>query len=343
MKNKVMILLLIVAMCICGCGIGEHNKTTTINTGELKNIGYVIYEEKEIIDGIKEVHRGMFHNILLSYVMMIENIEESISVENVREFSGGYIIEFPMENRIFVIVANQFGRVEGSFMRSYELRTQRDINKIKTDMTEKEVRDIFPEIELRGSDGYWDSEIILENNEIIRIVFEKINEKIVVTDIESSTSCFSEDEIKEIMNIDKENLMPKRTLLVMDGKLIKGENQLEEFVEKAEQEEISITDEQEILKIKYVYTDGDSEGDRTRDYELEYTNGTYILKSLDNNARQTYNYLVKMKGENIITNNEEEGYFLVNDKNVTYKELIFKRLASSSIESLEHRQLFLIN
>lgn len=336
MKIKIIVLLLITAILFCGCNIIQNDKDTKINAEELEDMGYVIYEEEEIIDGVREIYQGMTVESLTSFVTTMEMIKENMPIENIREYSDGYIIEYPLENRIFVIVTDKNGNRRTSFMRTYKERTEKDIKKLKSGMSEEEVKALFPEIEM----SEWsESEIILNNNEIVRLVFE---EK-VLKEIEYTTYPFGESQFQEIMNIEEGKIIPRRTLLVMDGKLIKGEDQLEEFIAKKEQGAIDETGEKEILKIKYVYTDEDDEDKRVYDYILSYEEDKYLLESLDYNTGKTYDYLIKLRGKSMTTGKMEEAYFLTDNKDLTYEELEFKILASSSTESLDGRKIFLIN
>lgn len=337
MRNKVMVLLLIAAMCFGGCNVIQKDKVAKISVEELANMGYVIYEEKEIIEGIKEIYRGITIDSLTSFAPTMEMIKESMPVENIREYSEGYIIEYPMENKMFVIVTNKAGIRMGSFMRAYEERDEKDIRKIEIGMSEEEVKALFPEVQVSQ---FLESEIILSNNEIIRIVFEEKGTEKIVKETEFVALPFFESKLEEIMSIEEGKLIQKRTLLVMDNVLIKGEKQLEEFIDRKDKEQVNIVNEKEVLKIKYVDAMEDVEP-----YEcvLQYHNGKYILEDSQNDIKQTFNYIVKLKGKSIVTGSKEEGYYLSNDKDVTYEEVTFNILSSSSIESMDYRQLFLAN
>lgn len=326
MKNKLIIILLITVVSLCGCNIIQDDREVRISVEDLKSKGYVTYKEEEIIDGIKEIYQGMVTDVLTSFACTMEKIKETMPIENVREYSDGYIIEYPMENRMFVIVTDKNGRRKVSFMRSYEERTEKDINKLKNEMSVEDVKKIFPEIEVNHLEG----EVILNNNEIVRLLFEEKEKEKVFKGIEYITYFFGESEFEEIMNIE-ETLIPKNTLLVIDNVLVKGETQLYEVINNKENE---------ILKIKY--TNGVDETDTYED-TLQYKNGKYILKDFQHNTKHTFNYIVKLKGESLVTGYKEEGFFLTNDKEVTYEEAIQEILISSSVESMDCRKLFLIN
>lgn len=328
MKNRITALLLITAMCFGGCNVIQKDKVAKISVEELANMGYVIYEEEEIIDGIREIYNGIIVDALTSFATTMEMIKENMPIENIREYSDGYIIEYPMENRMFVIVTDKNGIGRASFMRAYEERTEKNIKKLKDEMREEDVKKLFPEIEVSD---WSESEVFLDNNEIVRLVFKEKEDDKVLEHIEYITYPFGESEFEEIMNIKEGELIPPNTLLVIDNVLIKGESQLEEFIDGREND---------VLKIRYI--DGMEE---IKPYEstLQYQNGNYILEDSQYGTRQNFKYIIKLKGESLITGNKEEGYFLTNDKEVTYEEVTHEILKSSSVESMDYRQLFLAN
>lgn len=336
MKNKIIILLLMVVMIFCGCNIMLNNNESKLNRENLEHMGYVIYEEAEIIEVIREIYQGMIASSLTSHVEPMEIIKEKIPIENIREYSDGYIIEYPMENRIYVIVTDKGGRRRVSFMRAYEERTEKDISELKSGMSVDEVKKLFPEIEVPNLE----SEIVLNNNEIVGMSFEEKGGKKVLEAIESLEYPFGESEFDEIMNIEEGQLVSKNTLLVIDNVLINGEKQLEAFASIKGKEQAETTGDKEVLNIKYIDT---VEGVKSYEYVLRYQNGKYILEDSQHETRQDFKYIVKLKGKSLITGNKENGYFLTNDKEATYEKVTHEILKSSSVESMDCRQLFLTN
>lgn len=123
-------------------------------------------------------------------------------------------------------------------------------------------------------------------------------------------------------------------LVLRDNQIVSGLEAWQDFLAKTQ----TNPDQSAEITIKKYNT---YEGESTDVIEsvLKYDGQEYAIGH-DLGEERSYKYLIKRDGDAINDERTVYGYFLTNDKDVTYSELMFNIYASSSYEQIEHLPVF---
>lgn len=305
MRKRIITVLMVMIVVLSGCGnYGQQSKiedkttnvvektVTSADANSGKNKELVMYKKKDIIDKIKDAHVGIGLYMAMSRVVTIEDFKKILPVDNLREVGKDkLVIKYPMEDRTFIVVAvKNDERIMGTCVMRNVLRNESEVSQIKKGMSLKKVRRIFPEVIIntrrplildksRGIDEFPACEVILDNNKMAWITFEKNNGKYVVSDINIQKNPIFEDKEWEKVIQQEPN--------------IKGANaQRETFYE------------------------------------------------LSKSSISKYKYLIERSGKMPNAKCTEHGFYLVNDKSVTYRQLMWSRLSGNSNDWIDFRTVF---
>lgn len=90
------------------------------------------------------------------------------------------------------------------------------------------------------------------------------------------------------------------------------------------------------IEIEDVWTEDKKEKREAATYEirLRFEKGKYVYNNITENITRTFEYLVKGSGE------YGGAYYLVNDKSVTYDDIIRSLMSSQSTDGIAHQIIF---
>lgn len=383
MKKRIIVVLMVVIVVLSGCGSnGQQSKiedkttnvvektVTSADVNSGKNKELVMYKKKDIIDQIKNAHVGIGLYMAMSRVVTIKDLEKYLPVDNLREVGKDkLVIKYPMEDCTFIVVAvKNDERIMGTCVMRNVLRNESEVSQIKKGMSLKKVRRIFPEVIIntrrplildksRGIDEFPACEVILDNNKMAWITFEKNNGKYVVSDINIQKNPIFEDEewekviqqepylIKNKVKQKEEHIKINEELVLRDGKIVNGRRAWNDFLHKTK----SFPNEPAQITIKEYYDDENIGGVLKYDgynYSLVYKpvkdtdahNDTFY--ELTKSSISKYKYLIERSGKMPNAKYTEHGFYLVNDKSVTYRQLMWSRLSSNSNDWIDFRTVF---
>lgn len=128
-------------------------------------------------------------------------------------------------------------------------------------------------------------------------------------------------------------------LVLKDGDIISGRESWEKFFREATiAKDAGMDSLKKEIEIDYIWTEDKQQKREAATYEtiLRLENGKYVYEDFTENETYTYEYLIKRCDKE----GSERGYFLVNDKSVTYDDLMWSLVSSQSTDWIEHEILF---
>ncbi len=153
--------------------------------------------------------------------------------------------------------------------------------------------------------------------------------------------CGCKEKVVENKALEKES-MPTETVTITDGKVTSGWAAWNKFFEQTTGEkESEYATAESVININKIYSDNEEVGENITFHEIElrFENEKYIYKNLTEGIYETYEYLIKTSGEINGTGEIATGYFLVNDKDLTFEELEWSVMSSQSTDHIEHQMI----
>lgn len=137
--------------------------------------------------------------------------------------------------------------------------------------------------------------------------------------------------------------MPTEKIVITDGKVTSGWAAWNKFfAETTAAKESEYTTLERVINIEYFYSEDKETEEEALHFEVElrFENQKYIYKNLTEGVYKTYEYLVEKSGQYKNAAIKTKGYYLVNDKDVTYDELAWSVLSSQSTDWIDHMVIF---
>ena len=378
MKTKgirVVILLVVMLMMVSGCtgssGGTQKKEEQTSENDSIKtkeDTKYVTYKKADIIENVEKLNTKIgMESLMLSRIIKLEDIEKYLPIDNIRKITGGFLIEYPMEDSEFAIITDGDGVVFGSFLRCEELHTNMELETVKEGMTLEGLKKVFPEISvdataekvLRENKHKNDEiicEVMLENYQYGRVTLKNKKEKIVVTKVETMDMPFPKDTMKEVFAQNPEALESRYIVVTNNGKIVFGKKQWNEFYMETTRGLSNLAGQmqkKEMLKmqnvsicVKNYYNDTELlEGkkqdgiDGVVESMIVYDGNQFLLNKEGKEILQ-YKYLIERKGRMNNADIGENGFYLVNDKNLTYEQLMWSVMSSQSSDWIDYYTVF---
>lgn len=383
MRKRIIAVLMVMMVALSGCGTkgrqseikdettqAAKHTVTSADANSGKNKELVMYKKKDIIDKIKDAHVGIRMYVMMSRYVTITDLKKILPVDNVRKIGKDkVIIEYPMEDCTFIVAAvKSEERIIGTCVRGNKLRREAEMRQIKKGMTLEKVRGILPEAvintrlpaildknQTNNESPY--CELMLDNNKIIWISFEKNNGEYVVSDIDIDKNLLFEDKewnkvlqkepysIKNQAEKKEEYVKINEELVLRDGKIVNGKRAWNDFLHKTQ----NFPNEQAQITIKEYY-DGENIGGVLKydgyNYSLIYkpvkdaNAQSETFSELTKSSISKYKYLIERSGKMPNAKYTEHGFYLVNDKSLTYVQLMWSRLSSNSNDWIDFRTVF---
>lgn len=371
------ILIIVALMAVSGC-IEEDCDSSQENKGQIKesssvneDLKYITYKRDEIIENVEKLNLKIgMESAMYSRKIVLEDIKKYLPIDNIRKISGGFLIEYPMEDSEFAIITDGEGIVWGSFLRHNVLHTILEMELITKGMTLEEVKKIFPEIavevkakEILNDNKHKNDEIecqvMLENYLFGKIIFKNKNGKIVVAESETIDIPFPDNTMKEVLEQNPEQLEDRNSVITSSGEIIAGReawnkfymltkgNELTKLTEQITEELLNVRN-QSIL-IKTYYGDNNFFEEETEENVsgfieqiIVYDGKQFLVNKWENgeNKISTYKYLVERKGRMPNAAVGEHGFYLVNDNSLTYEQLQWSSLSSQCSDYIDYYTVF---
>lgn len=137
--------------------------------------------------------------------------------------------------------------------------------------------------------------------------------------------------------------MPTEKVVITDGKVTSGWAAWNKFfAETTGAKESEHATVERVINIEYSYNEVLKDGIEATHYEIElrFEDEKYVYKNLTEGVYKTYEYLVEKSGQYKNAAIKTKGYYLVNDKDVTYDELAWSVLSSQSTDWIDHMVIF---
>lgn len=306
----------------------------------------VTYKKEDIIEGIRAVNVGE-KMLMMSRAITIDDLDEFLPIDNVRrietENNVTFLIEYPMEDCTFVVIVSAIGIIRGTYMQAEELRSEKEMSLLLKGMSLEAANKLYPEIIINPKVN----QILSENSELEKspqcvvalkdrrkatIRFEKKGKEFVISEVEFSDNPFFDEEEWKFLSGNEGELSKKETGLVfLENKIIQGENLWNEFVFRSK------TKEPCSIKIKHYYVEDYGASSFTLRFDGEFYS---IIDSITSEEIRKYKYLVELSGKIRNAKSSEHGFYLVNDKNLTYDELMWSMLSSQTTDHIDFRIVY---
>ena len=306
----------------------------------------VTYKKDDIIDGIRAVNAGDLFS-LMSRAIDIRELKRYLPIDNVKKIDTNnnvtFLIEYPMEDCTFVVVVAESGRIKGTYMQAKELRSEDEMGLLFEGMKLEDVNKIYPEIIISPTgnkiisddisiEEFPECTVALKNRSKVTVSFRQAGNGYEIAEIVLSDNIILSEEEWKALNENEGKISQQETgLVLLENKIIQGENLWNEFVLKSKMKEpCSIT-------IKNYSISSPSISSLTLIFDGEFYSTDKLVSG---EQGKKYRFLVERSGQLKSAKYKEHGFYLVNNENVTYEDLMWSALSSQSTDRIDFQKVY---
>lgn len=145
-RGIILTILIIVALMAVSGSTEEDCDSSQENKGQIKesssvneDLKYITYKRDEIIENVEKLNLEIgMESAMYSRKIVLEDIKKYLPIDNIRKISGGFLIEYPMEDRNIVITSS--GEIiagREAWNKFYMLTKGNELTKLTEQITEE--------------------------------------------------------------------------------------------------------------------------------------------------------------------------------------------------------------